>query len=263
MLKKSLIVIRLWIIFISLMVGFAHAKQPMPALDSSTLSKPQVDVAVLAIRGHLYAEQRWQPTINWLNKQIPEVRFVLHPLDLDGMTKAVENQSMDFILTNPGQAVRLGRQYALSWIATLTSQAPANSNYSIGSALVVRTDSSYSSLNDVSGLPIAAVSEKAFGGYLTLRYQMLEQGLDPNDFFSDVRFLGFPIDANLYQLRDHNVEAAVVPACLVEQMEGEGLLDVGQLRVISLCRCRKLSVRCRHRCIPIGHLPKLSVDRLS
>ncbi|YCO04716.1 sensor histidine kinase [Vibrio sp. VNB-15] len=237
MLKKSLNFIRLWIVFISLMLGcltvsLAHAA-PTQTLDSSTFSKPQVDVGVLAIRGHLYAEQRWQPTIYWLNQQIPEVRFVLHPLDLDGMTKAVENQSMDFILTNPGQAVRLGRQYALSWIATLTSQAPENSNYGIGSALVVRSDSPYSTLNDVSGLPIAAVSEKAFGGYLTLRYQVIEKGLDPNDFFSDVRFLGFPIDANLYQLRDHNVEAAVVPACLVEQMEGEGLLEEGQLRVLS------------------------------
>ncbi|WP_199483759.1 sensor histidine kinase [Vibrio owensii] len=237
MLKKSLNFIRLWIVFISLMLGclmasFAHAA-PTQTLDSSAFSKPQVDVGVLAIRGHLYAEQRWQPTIYWLNQQIPEVRFVLHPLDLDGMTKAVENQSMDFILTNPGQAVRLGRQYALSWIATLTSQAPENSNYGIGSALVVRSGSPYSTLNDVSGLPIAAVSEKAFGGYLTLRYQVIEKGLDPNDFFSDVRFLGFPIDANLYQLRDHNVEAAVVPACLVEQMEGEGLLEEGQLRVLS------------------------------
>ena len=102
MLKKSLNLIRLWIVFISLMLGcltvsLAHAA-PTQTLDSSAFSKPQVDVGVLAIRGHLYAEQRWQPTIYWLNQQIPEVRFVLHPLDLDGMTKAVENQSMDFIL---------------------------------------------------------------------------------------------------------------------------------------------------------------------
>lgn len=240
MMKKTRNFICLWIAFISLILGyftvsFVHAA-PTQILDSSATSKPQVDVGVLAIRGHLYAEQRWQPTIHWLNQQIPNVRFVLHPLDLDGMTRAVENRSMDFILTNPGQAVRLGRQYALSWIATLTSAAPENSNYGIGSALVVRSDSPYTSLNDVAGLPIAAVSEKAFGGYLTLRYQIIEQGLGPNDFFSDVRYLGFPIDANLYQLRDHTVEAAVVPACLIEQMEGEGLLEEGQLRVLSPLR---------------------------
>lgn len=196
-------------------------------------AKQKVEVGVLAIRGHLYAEQRWQPTIDWLNQQISDVHFVLHPLNLDEMGQAVKFQTMDFILTNPGQAVRLGRQYALSWMATLTSRAPQNSNYGIGSALVVRASSSYQTLQDASGLSVAAVSEKAFGGYLTLRYQIVEMGLDPNDFFADVRYLGFPIDANLYQLRDGNVEAAVVPACLLEQMQNEGLLQQGYFRVLN------------------------------
>ncbi|MDF5104178.1 PhnD/SsuA/transferrin family substrate-binding protein, partial [Vibrio parahaemolyticus] len=158
---------------------------------------------------------------------------VLHPLNLDEMGEAVKFQTMDFILTNPGQAVRLGRQYALSWMATLTSRAPQNSNYGIGSALVVRANSSYQTVQDVSGRPVAAVSEKAFGGYLTMRYQIVKMGLNPNDFFSDVRYLGFPIDANLYQLRDGNVEAAVVPACLLEQMLSEGLLQPSNYRVLN------------------------------
>ncbi|MFA0438733.1 PhnD/SsuA/transferrin family substrate-binding protein [Vibrio sp. 10N.286.49.B1] len=195
--------------------------------------KPEVMVSVLAIRGHLYATQRWQPTIDWLNQKIPEAHFVFKPLDLDGMTKAVQEQSIDFVLTNPGQAVRLGRQYELSWIATVTNRAPNKTNDGIGSALVVRADSSYETLQDVQGLPLAAVSDKAFGGYLTLRYELVQQGINPNDFFADVRYLGFPIDANLYQLRDSNVEAAVVPACLLETMVKEGLLDVGRFRVVN------------------------------
>ncbi|NMV11906.1 PhnD/SsuA/transferrin family substrate-binding protein, partial [Vibrio parahaemolyticus] len=106
-----------------------------------------------------------------------DVHFVLHPLNLDEMGEAVKFQKIDFILTNPGQAVRLGRQYALSWMATLTSRAPQNSNYGIGSALVVRANSSYQTVQDVSGRPVAAVSEKAFGGYLTMRYQIVKMGL--------------------------------------------------------------------------------------
>lgn len=196
--------------------------------------KPVVDVGVLAIRGTLAAGQRWQPTIDWLNQQIPDAHFILHPLDLDGMLNAVQSLTMDFIITNPGQAVRLGRQYELSWMATLASPAPSQTNYAIGSALVVRADSPYQQLTDVTGHSMAAVSERAFGGYLTLRYQVLELGLDPNDFFANVHFLGFPIDANLYQLRDGFVEAAVVPACLLESMTREGLLEAGRYRVLNV-----------------------------
>ncbi|HHF3206540.1 TPA: PhnD/SsuA/transferrin family substrate-binding protein [Vibrio diabolicus] len=235
---KKALWLQLWIVclvaFASLAQGAVSEQadlQEQKAVQPE--AKQKVEVGVLAIRGHLYAEQRWQPTIDWLNQQISDVHFVLHPLNLDEMGQAVKFQTMDFILTNPGQAVRLGRQYALSWMATLTSRAPQNSNYGIGSALVVRASSIYQTLQDVSGLSVAAVSEKAFGGYLTLRYQIVEMGLNPNDFFADVRYLGFPIDANLYQLRDGNVEAAVVPACLLEQMQNEGLLQPGNYRVLN------------------------------
>ena len=92
--------------------------------------------------------------------------------------------------------------------------------------------SPYISLEQLSGKPIAAVSENAFGGYLTMRYQVMQQGLNPNHFFSNTQFLGFPIDASLYQLREGHIEAAVVPACLVESMISEGLLVAGQYRII-------------------------------
>ncbi|MBS9815036.1 sensor histidine kinase [Vibrio alginolyticus] len=238
---KKALWLQLWILclvaFVSLAQGAVSEQADLQGMQEQKAEQPQakqkVEVGVLAIRGHLYAEQRWQPTIDWLNQQISDVHFVLHPLNLDEMGEAVKFQKIDFILTNPGQAVRLGRQYALSWMATLTSRAPQNSNYGIGSALVVRASSSYQTLQDVSGLPVAAVSEKAFGGYLTMRYQIVKMGLNPNDFFSDVRYLGFPIDANLYQLRDGNVEAAVVPACLLEQMLSEGLLLPSNYRVLN------------------------------
>ncbi|MGI2863159.1 sensor histidine kinase [Vibrio alginolyticus] len=225
------------VVFASLAQGSVSEQADLQGMQEQKAEQPQakqkVEVGVLAIRGHLYAEQRWQPTIDWLNQQISDVHFVLHPLNLDEMGEVVKFQKIDFILTNPGQAVRLGRQYALSWMATLTSRAPQNSNYGIGSALVVRANSSYQTVQDVSGRPVAAVSEKAFGGYLTMRYQIVKMGLNPNDFFSDVRYLGFPIDANLYQLRDGNVEAAVVPACLLEQMLSEGLLQPSNYRVLN------------------------------
>lgn len=174
------------VVFASLAQGAVSEQEYLQGMQEQKAVQPEakqkVEVGVLAIRGHLYAEQRWQPTIDWLNQQISDVYFELHPLNLDEMGEAVKFQTMDFILTNPGQAVRLGRQYALSWMATLTGRAPQNSNYSIGSALVVRANSPYQTLKDVSGFPVAAVSEKAFGGYLTLRYQIVEMGLDPNDF---------------------------------------------------------------------------------
>ncbi|MEJ2765102.1 PhnD/SsuA/transferrin family substrate-binding protein [Photobacterium sp. MCCC 1A19761] len=192
-----------------------------------------VEVGVLATRGAQAARQRWQPTMAWLSAQIPHTRFVIHPFDLEAMEQAVKLGMIDFVITNPGQAVQLGRQYALSWLATMTSRSPVSPTHGIGSALVVRRDSPYTRLAQLSGMPIAAVAERAFGGYLTLRYEVAGQGLNPNHYFSDVSFVGFPLDAGVYQLRDGAVDAAIVPVCLLENMHQEGLIDAGQYRVLN------------------------------
>ncbi|MBY7659535.1 sensor histidine kinase [Vibrio atlanticus] len=224
--------------WLSLTAGMCLAAQTEQEITTTgTVESEQViEVGVLAIRGKLSAQQRWQPTMDWLSERIPGKHFVLKPFNLEEMADAVKGVEVDFVITNPGQAVRLGRQYALSWMATMTShnfeQSGASNTQSIGSALVVRRMSPYISLEQLSGKPIAAVSENAFGGYLTMRYQVMQQGLNPNHFFTNTQFLGFPIDASLYQLREGHIEAAVVPSCLVENMISEGLLVAGQYRII-------------------------------
>ncbi|MEG3219272.1 PhnD/SsuA/transferrin family substrate-binding protein [Vibrio gigantis] len=224
--------------WLSLTTGACFAAQSEQAIATANITEPDqiIEVGVLATRGKLSAQQRWQPTMDWLSERIAGKQFVLKPFNLEEMAEAVKGVTVDFVITNPGQAVRLGRQYALSWMATMTShnfeQPGANNTQSIGSALVVRRMSPYISFEQLSGKPIAAVSENAFGGYLTMRYQVMQEGLNPNHFFSNIQFLGFPIDASLYQLREGHIEAAVVPACLVESMINEGLLVAGQYRII-------------------------------
>lgn len=213
-------------------IAFPHtifAKDPQSA-DSAINQK--IDVGILATRGNLDALNRWLPTMDWLERKIPHTEFVLHPYTLEQMTDAVKTQTVDFVITNPGQSVLLGRQYPLSWLATLRSQQQGGTTLAIGSALVVRNDSPYFTLTDLDNQPVAAVSDSAFGGYLTLRRNMQQLSLDPNRFFSTVDFFGFPLDAILYKLRDKHVEAAVLPVCQLETMGKEGLIDFSQYRVL-------------------------------
>ena len=195
-----------------------------------------VDVGVLATRGGAEAQNRWQPTMDWLSERVPNTHFVLHPFTLQQMEQAVENQTVDFVITNPGQAVRLGRQYPLSWLATLSSANTTRKNgitHAIGSALVVRNDSSFTTIESLSGQSLAAVDENAFGGYLTLRFEINQLGLSQSTYFSDTQFLGFPLDALIYQLRDKHIDGAIVPVCLIERMNKEGLIDASNYRVIN------------------------------
>ncbi|QYX64174.1 sensor histidine kinase [Shewanella putrefaciens] len=201
-----------------------------------------VDVGVLAIRGYKATINRWQPLMGWLETQIPNSYFRLHPLTLDELAKGVETQGLDFVITNPGQSVMLARQYSLTWLATLRSPLNNGAAMQVGSALVVRADSPYHTLSDLKGSRLGIVSKNAFGGYLTLVYEAQLKGIDLPRFVGEIIPLGFPLDNLLYQLddqksgdntaKDNRLDAAVVPVCQLEQMQTEGLINIGHYRVL-------------------------------
>ena len=170
-----------------------------------------VDVGVLAIRGYKATITRWQPLMRWLETQIPNSYFRLHPLSLDELAKGVETQELDFVITNPGQSVLLARQYSLSWLATLRSPLNHGAAMQVGSALVVRADSAYHTLSDLKGRRLGIVSTSAFGGYLTLVYEAQLKGIDLPRFVGDIVPLGFPLDNLLYQLGGRRFTAHASP----------------------------------------------------
>lgn len=199
-----------------------------------------VDVGVLAIRGYKATINRWQPLMGWLETQIPNSYFRLHPLTLDELAKGVETQWLDFVITNPGQSVLLARQYSLTWLATLRSPLNNGAAMQVGSALVVRADSPYHTLSDLKGRRLGIVSKNAFGGYLTLVYEAQLKGIDLPRFVGEIIPLGFPLDNLIYQLDDKKtsterhqpLDAAVVPVCQLEQMQTEGLINIAHYRVL-------------------------------
>lgn len=215
----------------------AAATEPLPvsgpAMTTGALTdKAVVDIGVLATRGYSDSINRWQPTMNWLEQEIPGYYFRLHPLTLEQLSQAVAAQELDFVITNPGQSVLLARQYSFSWLATLKSRLNAGEPMQVGSALVVRSESSLQHLQDLRHKRLGIVSTQAFGGYLTLVYEARLKQIDLPSYVAEIQSLGFPLDNLLYRLRDGSIDAAVVPVCQLEQMAAEGLIDAGHYRVL-------------------------------
>ncbi|MGG4610136.1 tetrathionate respiration histidine kinase TtrS [Providencia sp. Me31A] len=191
----------------------------------------QWTIGVLALRGPTTTQSHWQPLIKTLNDSIPDERFTLLPLNLDEMREAIANQKIDFLLTNPAQFIQLDNRYHLRWLLSLRSDVEPNSTTRnvIGSLILVRKDSDISEVKNLIGKKVGAISPDAFGGYL-LGYKILrDMGYDAAKDFQ-MQFLGFPADALLYALRDGSLAAAIIPVCLLENMDSEGLIDKNQFR---------------------------------
>ncbi|POT57538.1 sensor histidine kinase [Citrobacter amalonaticus] len=180
------------------------------------------NIGILAMRGEVSTRSYWQPLETLLNKQLPGEQFHIQPLDLHQMQEAVNNGTVQFVVTNPAQFVQLNSHSPLRWLASLRS-ARGTGNV-IGSAILARRDSGITSPHDLIGKTVGAIDPQAFGGYL-LGYKALnDAGLRPARDLH-LRFTGFPADALIYLLREQTVQAAIVPVCLLEKMDEEGLIN--------------------------------------
>lgn len=189
-------------------------------------------IGILAMRGEAATERHWQPLVDLLNNTVPDAHFRLRPLDLNEMREAVKAGSVQFVLTNQAQFVQLNSHYHLRWLASLRSgKGASGESMTTGSAILVRRDSHITHARDLAGKNLGAVDAQAFGGYLLGYRELLKAGLSVKDQVK-VRFVGFPADALLYLLREEAIQAAIVPVCLLENMEAEGLIAKNTFRVL-------------------------------
>ncbi|WP_181027990.1 sensor histidine kinase [Vibrio jasicida] len=191
------------------------------------------DVGVLALRGHAHAREAWQPTLDWLEVQNPGYKFNLHTYDFDQLEDAFLHGWLDFILTSPGQATKLAREYSINWLATQKTAYSDLPNKSIASVVVVREESPFKTLRDINKANVAAVSEKAFGGFLALRYELDKLGYFNSSFFEKIHFTGPPTDQLILDVIKNDLDVAIVPACTLENMAKEGSIQLHSLRVLN------------------------------
>lgn len=183
------------------------------------------NIGILAMRGEASTRSHWQPLAKTLSQQLPGETFHIQPLDLHQMQEAVNQGTVQFVITNPAQFVQLNSHAPLRWLASLrsTRDGKAVSNV-IGSVILTRRDSGITTAHDLIGKTVGAIDAQAFGGYLLGYKALSDAGLRPERDFH-LRFTGFPGDALVYMLREKAVQAAIVPVCLLENMDQEGLIN--------------------------------------
>ncbi len=220
----------LWIGLLSLLLLLPGS------LRAAEEAEQHLKVGVLANWGYLQAEKRWQPMMDYLTEKVDGARFSVRPGSFEELNAALEAGEIEFIVTNPGQYLYLSNQFPLSWLATMRSRKHNGATYAIGSTIIVRADSDYRTLYDLKDKVVAASGRHALGGYQATVGLMHKLGMTPEDFFKEVKFLGFPLGPLIFQVRDRNIDAAITPFCTLEEMVEKGVIRTEDFRVINPSR---------------------------
>jgi len=196
--------------------------------------KTTVRIGVLAFRGVAVAQQMWQPTVDYLNGEIPRYHFVLVPLDLKTMEAAVAANDIDFVLTNTGHYVVLEARYGITRILTLRNLRDGRPYTVFGAVIFTRADRhDIDDLDDLRGKSFGAVAKTAFGGFQMAWQVFHAAGIDPFSDFSHLRFMGFPQDDIVYAVRDKKVDAGTVRTDTLERMAAKGLVRLSDFKILA------------------------------
>lgn len=197
-------------------------------------SDKEVAIGVFAYQGESAAVLDWSPVISWLNRKLPERRFRLDGYDPEGLRKAIAEQRVDLVITNPGYYVMMEAEFGLSRIATLASSDSAEASRALGSVVFVRASrSDLDSFADLAGKRVAAVAPEAFGGYLLAAREMLQQGFDIRSDAGEVQFVGLPMTNIASAVLEGRADAGIVRTCFLEQIAATGQVRLADFRILS------------------------------
>jgi ABC-type phosphate/phosphonate transport system substrate-binding protein len=193
-------------------------------------------VGIRAKSGIDHAISQWQATIDTLNQQIPEHRFILTPiLKLEEVTAAAGRGDIEFVLTNPSSYIEIESLHGAKALLTLNNKRAGRGQDRFGTVIFTHAKhTDIIDLKDLKGKTVMGVSEPAFGGWRVAWLEFLRQGLDPYRDFKQLLFAEDRIQPTVvYAVRDGKADAGVVRTDQLERMEAAGLIDMRFFRILN------------------------------
>ena len=203
-------------------------------LPLAVAGKEPVRIGVLEWRPEPEMQARWQHLEAALERGIPERRFIVEIMDESELALAVASRQLDFVLTNPAQAILLESSSGLSPpLATLVEDPAGQLTSAYGGVILVRSEEpDLERLEQIAGRRIATVGTGSLGGYLAQAGTLLRQGvrLPRGDALV---VTGLPADRVPAAVLDGRAEVGFVRTGVLEAMATEGAIDLAQIRVLN------------------------------
>jgi PAS domain S-box-containing protein len=189
-------------------------------------------VGITSFRDKSVTEREWQPTMDYLSRQVDGARFVVVPMDLPDFERALSNQKIDFLIINPQEYILLENLFGVARVATMVKRESDQVVNQFAGVIFTRSDrKDIQSPRDIRGKRIAAVDRLSFAGYSLQRQLLLDHEVDVEQD-ARLQFLGFPQDLNVSAVLEGTADVGFVRSGLLEAMAREGKLDLAKIKLI-------------------------------
>jgi two-component system sensor histidine kinase TtrS len=235
------------LVFIIASFWYCTAQPAWPAQSAAPADpRPAVSIAVPDTLVNPMDTMALRQTISKLRQQLPNYRIDVVSLVAAEADDGIRRMKPDFIFAPAGFLQIFAKTSPVSFyqIATRRNLHAPEAEKAVGAAFLVkagRTDltdlKSLRGKRAISGLPIAV------DGWLAAQGEIQKAGFDPEKFFSHAEFRNNAYPDAVSALAAGSADVAVVPACLLETLEGANLVAKDEFRVIG---AKDGTLLCRH-----------------
>lgn len=211
-----------WILLIlcGLISAYAQASQLNNLL-------PPVRLAVVNSFGSNLSVRYFNGTVNAIAKAVAPRRLVVQFYDQEVFLEAAQNKEFDLAIASSGlTALMTDASGAAALLTIINSRTPVSS-------LFEATEMTSIAWLTSKGKTVAVSSTKAFAGFLAVMGEIQAEGLNPNRLFKSVTATHKPMTELVKQVVNKEVDVAFIASCLLENMEADGVIPKGCLKVIN------------------------------
>jgi len=206
-----------------------------PPVQSSAASPPSSSVVlgVLDDRGPETPARQWEIFADVLNQELPErLRVEIAPLGRRALQEGLQQEKLDFVLTDPVHHVLLREQEALSGpLVTLIRDTRLGSSAKTGAVVVTRAEpTAPASWPELQGRSVGLVSTSGSLSFLAVAEVLARHDLTTDDIFFDEQ----PASGNavINGVLDGEYAAGIVRTSVFEGLSAAGEIDPDAVQIM-------------------------------
>ncbi|CAG1022658.1 partial putative signaling protein, partial [Patescibacteria group bacterium] len=183
---------------------------------------------VLAFRPKDITTKQWQPLAQELERVLKR-KVELLVMNYPELDKAVKEQQLDFILTNPEHYILLKKTLAMNVIATMVNLENGHPTIYFSGVIFTRSNrTDIQILEDLNNKTIVAPAESSLGGYLMQRWELDRHNVVAKEY----KFVGMPHDNAVQAVLSGQADAGFVRSGVIEGLEHEQKIPLNSIKVL-------------------------------
>ena len=174
----------------------------------------------------------WQETVDFLNAEIPDLRFETSVMGWSDLKNASEDNSVEFIIASPIFNIEAGANGQLTVMATVKrgNEKVEGFNSLFGSVIFWRaSDKTIKSVWDIRNRDLAAGPIKSIGGWLAPAREFAEKGIDLRKACKTVTHFN-NTEKVLAEVLSQKADFGICRTSSLELLAGQGKFNLADIR---------------------------------